>query len=66
MKELFPDALDNAYVTRGCNVAVVDGPGQGEAIMRKIRITPDNFAPAMICAIHAVLEAARGSAAPTT
>lgn len=55
MKELFPDALDNAYTQRGFNVAVVDGPGQGEAIMRKIRITADNFAPAMITAVDHLL-----------
>ena len=54
-KELFPDTLDNAYTQRGFNVAVVDGPGQGEATNRKIRITPTNFGPAMSAAVDYLL-----------
>jgi pimeloyl-ACP methyl ester carboxylesterase len=46
-KELYPDAIDNPYRERGFNIAIVDGPGQGESAFRKIRNSPDNFAPAM-------------------
>lgn len=50
-KELFPNAVDNPYTLRGVNVFIVDGPGQGESLLRKTRIRPDNFAPAMKAAI---------------
>jgi pimeloyl-ACP methyl ester carboxylesterase len=55
-KELFPDAVDNPYTVRGVNVAIIDGPGQGQSMMRKLRITPDNFAPAMKATIDHVLK----------
>jgi len=51
VKELLPDPIDNPYVARGMNCLVVDGPGQGASTVSKIRVTPDNFAPAMKAAL---------------
>jgi pimeloyl-ACP methyl ester carboxylesterase len=47
VKELLPDPLDNPYTARGMNCVIVDGPGQGASTVGKIRVTPDNVAPAM-------------------
>jgi pimeloyl-ACP methyl ester carboxylesterase len=54
-KELFPDAIDNPYTSRDVNVFIIDGPGQGLSLMRKTRITPDNFADAMGCVVDYIL-----------
>jgi pimeloyl-ACP methyl ester carboxylesterase len=43
VKEVRPDPLGNPFVTRGMNVLVMDGPGQGSSNLRKIRITPDSW-----------------------
>ena len=43
VKELFPDPLNNPFTARGMNVFVLDGPGQGGANLRKIRVEPDNW-----------------------
>ncbi|MCS7002847.1 MAG: alpha/beta hydrolase, partial [Dehalococcoidia bacterium] len=50
-KETFPDPTDNAYVRRGLNVLVLDGPGQGTSNLRKIRVTADNYERAASAAI---------------
>jgi len=43
--------LQNAYVRRGMNVLAIDGPGQGESLMRKIWVTDDNYGRAGKAAI---------------
>ncbi|GIW10834.1 MAG: hypothetical protein KatS3mg061_1891 [Dehalococcoidia bacterium] len=50
-KETYPDPLDNAYVRRGMNVLCLDGPGQGTSLLRKIRVTADNWERAASAAI---------------
>jgi len=42
-KERFPDSRINPAVSRGMNLMVMDGPGQGMSNMRKIRVTHDNY-----------------------
>ncbi len=51
VKELFPDPLNNPFVARGMNVLVMDGPGQGGATLRKIRVTPDSWQRAGVAAL---------------
>ena len=47
-KETFPNAPDNPlvnlnpFIQRGLHVLSIDGPGQGECNLRKIRVRPDN------------------------
>jgi esterase/lipase len=43
VKEVRPDPLGNPFVSRGMNVFVMDGPGQGCSNLRKIRVTPDSW-----------------------
>ncbi|MEX0869132.1 MAG: alpha/beta fold hydrolase [Nitriliruptoraceae bacterium] len=54
VKELLPDPFANPYPERGMNVAIIDGPGQGQTTMDKLRTTPDNFAPAMMAVLDAL------------
>ena len=45
-KECFPHTpgalMDNPFLQRGLHVLVIDGPGQGECNLRKIKVCPDN------------------------
>jgi pimeloyl-ACP methyl ester carboxylesterase len=43
IKEMYPKAVDNAFLKRGMNCVVMDGPGQGISNFRKIRVTDDNY-----------------------
>jgi len=45
-KEQQTPVYGSKYIERGLAVLSIDGPGQSEAIMRKIRYTADNFAQA--------------------
>lgn len=51
VKEIFPDPINNPFTSRGMNVLVMDGPGQGRSNIRKIRITPDNWQRAGMAAL---------------
>ncbi len=42
-KEAFPAPGKNPYAKRGMNILSIDGPGQGVANLRKIRVTDDNY-----------------------
>lgn len=41
----------NPFIQRGIHVLVIDGPGQGECNLKKIRVTPDNHGKAGKAAI---------------
>lgn len=43
IKEGFPKPIANAFIKRGLNCMVMDGPGQGINNIRKLRITDDNY-----------------------
>ena len=45
-KEMMQPVYGDKLIERGLAVLSLDGPGQGESIMRKIRCTTDNFARA--------------------
>lgn len=55
-KELYPDAIENPYTIRGFNIAIVDGPGQGESALRKTRNHPDAFPSAMKAVLDDLLK----------
>lgn len=42
-KEIMHPIYGDKYLTRGIAVLAIDGPGQGECCIRKIRVTADNF-----------------------
>ena len=42
-KEVFPRAAHNIAKARGCHVLAMDGPGQGNSNMQKIRSVKDNY-----------------------
>ena len=47
-KETFPNNTfsgiqANPFMERGFHVLIIDGPGQGECNLRKIRVLPDNY-----------------------
>ncbi|PZC40294.1 MAG: Dipeptidyl aminopeptidase/acylaminoacyl peptidase [Chloroflexi bacterium] len=42
-KETFPNPTHNAFIARGMNCLVIDGPGQGTSNIRKIRPTDNNY-----------------------
>ena len=42
-KEVFPKAAHNIAKARGCHVLAMDGPGQGNSNMQKIRSVKDNY-----------------------
>ncbi|UCE33091.1 MAG: alpha/beta hydrolase [Deltaproteobacteria bacterium] len=54
-KEVFPNIpgtiVRNPFVERGLHVLAIDGPGQGECNLRKIRVRPDNHKEAGKAAI---------------
>lgn len=43
-KEMMHGLYDDKFLTRGIAVLAVDGPGQGECNLRKIRVEADSFA----------------------
>jgi alpha-beta hydrolase superfamily lysophospholipase len=50
-KENVTNHLNNAYVARGMNTLAIDGPGQGESLLRKIWVDEDNYGRAGRAAI---------------
>jgi dipeptidyl aminopeptidase/acylaminoacyl peptidase len=42
-KEVFPKAAHNIGRWRGCHILAMDGPGQGNSNMQKIRAVADNY-----------------------
>ena len=42
-KEVFPKAAHNIALARGFHVLAMDGPGQGNSNMQKIRSVKDNY-----------------------
>jgi len=42
-KENLMNHLNNPYVIRGMNTLAIDGPGQGESLIRKIWVDEDNY-----------------------
>ena len=42
-KEVFPKAHRNVALARGCHVLAMDGPGQGNSNIQKIRAVGDNY-----------------------
>lgn len=55
IKEAFPKAIDNAFIKRGLNCVVMDGPGQGISNIRKLRVTDDNYERAASAVINFML-----------
>jgi dipeptidyl aminopeptidase/acylaminoacyl peptidase len=45
-KENVINHLNNPYVLRGMNTLAIDGPGQGESLIRKIWVDEDNYGKA--------------------
>jgi dipeptidyl aminopeptidase/acylaminoacyl peptidase len=43
--------LNNSYIKRGMNVLAIDGPGQGESLIRKIWVNEENYGRAGKAAI---------------
>jgi dienelactone hydrolase len=50
-KENVTNHLNNVYVARGMNTLAIDGPGQGESLVRKIWVDEDNYGRAGKAAI---------------
>jgi len=48
--------LQNAYVRRGMNVLAIDGPGQGESLLRKIWVDAENYGRAGKAAIDVLVK----------
>ena len=42
-KEAMPHPIDNVFAARGLHVLAIDGPGQGASLLRKVRVTADNY-----------------------
>ena len=42
-KEVFPKASHNIALSRGFHVLAIDGPGQGNSNIQKIRAVGDNY-----------------------
>jgi pimeloyl-ACP methyl ester carboxylesterase len=42
-KEAMPHPVDNVFAARGMHVLAIDGPGQGVSLLRKVRVTADNY-----------------------
>jgi dipeptidyl aminopeptidase/acylaminoacyl peptidase len=55
-KENALNHLNNPYVRRGMNTLVIDGPGQGESLMRKIWVDEENYARAGKAAIDYLVQ----------
>ncbi len=58
-KEMYPitmgNLMENHFMARGMHVLILDGPGQGECNLRKIRVRPDNHREAATAAIDYLL-----------
>ena len=54
-KEMSPHPLRNWAVARGMHLFAFDGPGQGEANLRGIKVTDDNYEDAARTAITQLL-----------
>jgi cephalosporin-C deacetylase-like acetyl esterase len=54
-KEAKPHPLDNPFTDRGMHVLAIDGPGQGVSLLRKVRVTTDNYERAGSAFIDAVV-----------
>ena len=50
-KENVVNHLNNTYISRGMNTLAIDGPGQGESLVRKIWVDEKNYASAGKAAI---------------
>lgn len=50
-KENLTNQMNNAYVLRGMNTLAIDGPGQGESLVRKIWVDEENYGRAGKAAI---------------
>jgi dienelactone hydrolase len=50
-KETTVNHLDNPFITRGMNSLIIDGPGQGESLVRKIWVDEENYGRAGKAAI---------------
>lgn len=50
-KENLMNHLNNTYVLRGMNTLAIDGPGQGESLLRKIWVDEENYGRAGKAAI---------------
>ena len=48
--------ISNPYVMRGMNVLAIDGPGQGESLVRKIWVDEDNYGRAGKAAIDYLMK----------
>jgi dienelactone hydrolase len=55
-KEVVVNYLNNEYVTRGMNCLVIDGPGQGECLMRKLWVDEENYGRAGKAAIDCLVK----------
>jgi dipeptidyl aminopeptidase/acylaminoacyl peptidase len=55
-KESFPNASRNVALERGFHVLAIDGPGQGNSNMQKIRAVKDNYERAGAAAISYLLK----------
>lgn len=55
-KEGNPDPSNNFFAARGMNVLAIDGPGQGVAGLRKVRLTADNYQRAGVAFIDWLTE----------
>lgn len=42
-KEAMPHPIDNVFAARGMHILAIDGPGQGVSLLRKVRVTADNY-----------------------
>ncbi len=55
-KENVTNHLNNVYVSRGMNTLAIDGPGQGESLLRKIWVDEDNYGRAGKAAIDVLVK----------
>lgn len=55
-KENLTNHLNNAYVARGMNTLAIDGPGQGESLLRKIWVDEENYGRAGSAAIDVLVK----------
>jgi dienelactone hydrolase len=55
-KEFFPHPLRNPCTFRGMNIFSFDGPGQGEANIAGITLTPDNYERACLAALDVLVQ----------
>ena len=55
-KEAQPHPIDNVFAARGMHILAIDGPGQGVSLLRKVRVTADNYELAGSAFIDAMVE----------